>query len=257
MGGFRLPGLVELSGYCSVTNMTPALVEQLVVETERAIGEPIRHTIRNLFPKPLDRSIQEEVTLGWKAPKRVLTLSNTASSPNHVRIHAERHPRPKGGAYPADWGEFRVLIKASAPQALEVLTNVSRYAELSHAFFVRADSPCWWDSYDRAKAAGVEHEVLRPKGFRIASEERWAISERIGWINYFGPRASKELNLLSTSEDIGAEQMGQGPHGGYVVKVTATPFDFSDAHHWKRYGALLSFLAPHRHDGTPIRPPAT
>jgi hypothetical protein len=72
-----LPRKATLVGFCPSSNMTPALVERLVVETEEAIGEPIRHTIRKLFPKEIDRSIADEVELAWKAPKRVLCFQTS------------------------------------------------------------------------------------------------------------------------------------------------------------------------------------
>jgi hypothetical protein len=82
--------------------MTPDLVERLVMEVEDAIGEPVRHTIRKLFPKRLDRSIADEVALAWKAPKRVLMLSNQFSRPNpralqigsHLAILRKRRAEP-------------------------------------------------------------------------------------------------------------------------------------------------------------------
>src|SRR5687768_5952865 len=112
---FCPPDAVELRGYTTAAQMTPALVEKIVVETETALGEPIRHAVRKLFPKPLGVSLQEEVELAWKAPKRVLHLSNKMSRPNHVVITARRFPRPTGGAFPADWGQFSIQIRRSAP----------------------------------------------------------------------------------------------------------------------------------------------
>ena len=60
------PHKATLIGFCPSSKMTPALVERLVLETEDAIGEPIRHTIRKVFPKLLDRCIADEVELAWK-----------------------------------------------------------------------------------------------------------------------------------------------------------------------------------------------
>ena len=59
------PRMATLVGFCPSSNLTPALVERLVLETEKDIGEPIRHTIRKLFPKKLDRGIADEVELTY------------------------------------------------------------------------------------------------------------------------------------------------------------------------------------------------
>jgi hypothetical protein len=120
------PRMAQLVGYCPSSTMTSALMERLVLETAEAIGEPIMHTIRKTFPQPLDRSIADEVELGWKAPKRPLMLCNQLSRPNHVLITANRFPRPKGGAYPADFGVFSIGISSAAPRALDLLTRVQR-----------------------------------------------------------------------------------------------------------------------------------
>jgi len=123
-----LPRKATLVGFCPSSNMTPALVARLVLETEEAIAEPIRHTIRKLFPKKLDRSIADEVELAWKARKRVLMLSNQLSCPNHVLITANRFPRPQGGSYPADFGVFCIGINNAAPRALDLLTRLQTQA---------------------------------------------------------------------------------------------------------------------------------
>jgi hypothetical protein len=123
--------------FCPASNMTPDLVERPVMEVENAIGEPIRHTIRKLFPKKLDRSIAAEVTLAWKAPKRMLMLSNQFSRPTQLTITANRFSRVKGGIYPADYGVFSIEITNAAPRALDPLGRLPTFATLSGAFMAR------------------------------------------------------------------------------------------------------------------------
>lgn len=246
----RWPDAIELRGYCTSAKMTPALVESIVRATEDAIGEPIRHSTRNTFPKPLELAIQDEVALAWQAPRRVLKLSNTLSRANHVSISASRFPRPIGGAYPADWAQFTICIRAGAPHALNVLEGIRDYAGLGNAFFARADSPAWWDSWDRAKDRLPAIEQTR---LRIPSDEGWAISERLGWINWFGPRAVDALGLTGSAAELGVEKIEDSADGARLLWLTKAPFDFDDESHCRRYLALTDRLEPHRHAGTPLR----
>jgi hypothetical protein len=246
----RWPDAIESRGYCTSAKMTPILVERIVRATEDAIGEPIRHSTRNTFPKPLELAIQDEVALAWQAPSRVLKLSNTLSRANHLSISASRFPRPIGGAYPADWAQFTIRIRAGAPDALKVLEGIRDYAGIAGAFFARADSPAWWDSRDRAKDRLPAVEQAR---LRIPSEEGWAISERLGWINYFGPRAVDELGFTGSAAELGVEKIEDTADGGRLLWLSKAPFDFDDEAHRHRYLALMDRLEPHRHAGTPIR----
>jgi hypothetical protein len=233
--------------FCPSSNMTPILVERLVLETEEAIGEPIRHTIRKLFPKKLDRSIADEVELAWKAPKRVLMLSNQLSRPNHVLITANRFPRPQGGSYPADFGVFCMGISNAAPRALDLLTRLQTYATLSGAFMARVDSPDWMESYDAVlKKRGLAPETFSP-GIRFISEGGWGISERFGWGTYIGPRCARAFGSLATPEVI-----ERCTDGGAVIWLTKAPFDFRTEAHFSRHKALMKELADHAHPGTQV-----
>lgn len=230
----RWPDAIELCGYTEARHMTPALVESILVETEEAIGEPIRHTARGLFPKPLALSVQEEVELAWKAPKRSLDLCNKLSRPNHVNISADRLHH---------WASFRIRVQRNAPAALNVLTRVEKYASLSSAFFVRADSPGWWDS----RAADAEkNQALAIAQLRIASDAGWSIAERLGWVNYFGSRASSDLGLNDGGSSCGAEANEPSGNGGRILWLTKAPFTFQDESHIKNYAQLLATLEPHR-----------
>ena len=40
------PGSIEICGYCTAAQMTPEVVEGVVIATEKAIGEPVTHTWR-------------------------------------------------------------------------------------------------------------------------------------------------------------------------------------------------------------------
>jgi hypothetical protein len=242
-----LPRMAQLIGYCPSSTMTSALVERLVLETEEAIGEPIRHTIRKAFPQPLDRSIADEVELGWKAPKRTLMLCNQLSRPNHVLVTANRFPRPKGGAYPADFGVFSIGISSVAPRALDVLTRLQTYATSSGAFMARADSPEWLESTETVlKVRGFARETFFPR-IRFISENGWGISERFGWGTYIGPRCALAFGSLATPELIEPCK-----DGGAVVWLTKAPFDFRDETHFSRHQALKKELEGHLHPGTQI-----
>jgi hypothetical protein len=233
--------------FCPASNMTPDLVERLVMEVEDAIGEPVRHTIRKLFPKKLDRSIADEVTRAWTAPKRVLMLCNKPSRPNHVTITANRFPRLQGARYPADYAVFSIEIGNTAPRALDLLSRLPTFAALSGAFMARADSPDWRESL----VALVKERNLAPQslstGFRFVSEEGWGISERFGWGTYVGPRCALEFGPLRTPETI-----ERSPDGGAVIWLTAVPFDFLNESHYRRYMELKRELAAHVHPGTQI-----
>lgn len=242
-----LPRMASVVGYCPAAAMTPERVERLVVVTETAIGEPIRHTVRKTFPQPLDRSIAEEVELAWKAPKRSLLLTNKLTRPNQVHITAFRMPTFKGAAYPADVAWFSISISASAPAALEVLGRLRRYAALSEAFMARADSPDWFAS--SVAAAPGKDAMLQTfdKGIRFVSEAGWAISERIGWGTYVGPRCSRAFGELSQPERIEKDE-----DGGMSFWLTRAPTDFRDEAHVRRHAAVLSELEPHWHPGTEL-----
>jgi hypothetical protein len=244
---FRIPTVmwpmsIEVCGYCTAGEMTPGIVEALVAETEQAIGEPITHTCRKTFPAPRKLSIQEEVALAWKAPKRGLQLSTKLSRPNYVEISASRYPRPKGGAYPADWGQFRILVRSGAPEAMKVITRLQKYGQVSNAFFARADSPEWWDSYKRLKGTG---STVALPCFRIAAEPGWAIGERLGWINYFGPRAAREIALDEAARTAGVHKAEVTSNGGRLLWITEEPLNFCNETHRLRYCGLLSALSAH------------
>ena len=242
-----LPCKATLVGFCPASNMTPALVERLVLETEEVIGEPIRHTIRKLFPKKLDRSIADEVELAWKSRKRVLMLSNQLSRPNHVLITANRFPRPHGGSYPADFGVFCIGVNNTAPRALDLLTRLQTYATLSGAFMARVDSPTWMESTDAVlKEHGLAPETFFPR-IRFISENGWGISERFGWGTYIGPRCALVFGSLDTPEVI--EWCADG---GAVVWLTKAPFDFRNEAHFSRHKALMKELSDHLHPGAQV-----
>jgi hypothetical protein len=241
------PHKATLIGFCPSSKMTPALVERLVLETEDAIGEPIRHTIRKVFPKLLDRCIADEVELAWKAPKRTLMLSNQLSRRNHVLITANRFLRPQGGPYPADFGVFWIGINCAAPRALDLLTRLQTYATMSGAFMARVDSPHWAES-----SVAVQQECgLAPSAFfsgiRFISEAGWGISERLGWGTYIGPRCARAFGALATPEVI--ERCADG---GAVIWLTKAPLDFRNEVHFYRHKALMKELADHLHPGTQI-----
>jgi len=239
--------MVQLVGYCPSGAMTPDMVERLVVETESAIGEPIRHTVRKAFPQPLDRSIADEVELAWKAPKRVLMLSNKLSRPNLVHITALRLPQCKGAAFPADLGIFSINVRSAGPRALDILSRLQTYATISGAFMARADSPAWDESLraTRHGVGGASEEFCR--GIRFISEAGWAISERIGWGTFIGPRCALAFGTVSAPEVI-----EQRSDGSATFWVTKDPLDFRNEEHLCRHAAFMNELANQWHSGTKI-----
>lgn len=239
---YALPGLVELRGYCPLANMTAALVEAIVEQSEQAIGEPIRHTARKLFPKPLDRSIREEVELAWKAPKRELQLSNKLSRPNYTSITASRFPGPNVAPWAAGWAQYSVTIKQEAPQARALLGSLPQYAALSGSFMARADSPEWWTSLKEVQAQrGLAPGSLLRK-LRFAADSGWFFAERLGWITRLGPDCAAAFGAMGAAEVVRKE-----PDGGVTVWITAEPFDFRRQDHLARYIALHEQLAKHAH----------
>lgn len=236
----RWPDSIEVCGYCTVNEMKPEIVEALVTETEQAIGQRITHTTRRTFPERRETSIQEEVILAWKSTKRVLSLSTKLSCPNYVNVSASRHPRPKGGPYPADWGAFRVLVRSDAPARMKVIKRLKNYGQISNAFFVRADSPKWWDSFICLEATASK--VAMPY-LRMTAAPGWAIGERLGWINYFGARAAKELALDDAAQSAGVHKLEVTSDGGRLLWITDKPFDFGNETHRQIYCNLLSALS--------------
>lgn len=233
--------------FCPASNMTPDLVERLVVEVESAIEEPVRHAIRKLFPKKLDCTIAEEVELAWRAPRRNLMLCNQLSRPNQVIITANRFPSFQGAAYPADYGVCSIEIGNTAPRALDLLSRLPTLAALSGAFMARADSPAWRESGDALlRRRDLASESLNT-GFRFASEQGWAISERFGWCTYIGPRCALEFGHLRSPETI-----ERTADGGAIIWLTSMPFDFGNESHHFRYIELRKELAVHIHPGTEI-----
>jgi hypothetical protein len=235
------PDSIEICGYCTSAQMTPEVVEALLLETEKTLGVSISHTTRKTFPQPREKTIQEEVLLAWKAPRRLLNLSTRLSSPNYVDITASRYPSPKGAAYPVDHGAFRVCVRTNAPRALKVLRRLQGYAEISNAFFARADSPLWWDSFRKIKDSdsGVVFPTLR-----VASQPGWAIGERFGWVSYYGPRAAQELQLDEAAGAARVHKLDVTPNGGRLMWLTKEPFDFGNEAHRRVYCDLVSALAP-------------
>jgi hypothetical protein len=227
--------------------MTPELVERLVTEVEDAIGEPVRHTIRKLFPERLDRTIADEVALAWKAPKRVLMLSNQLSRLTRVTITATRFPRETGSKYPAEYGVFSFEIMNAAPNALDLLSRLPAFATLSGAFMSRADSPDWAESM----ATVSKERALAPwslrRGFRFVSEEGWSISERFGWGTYIGPRCALAFGPLRAPEIV-----ERTANGGALIWLTKEPFDFRNEDHFRRYAELTTELAAHLHPGNEL-----
>jgi hypothetical protein len=236
------PGSIEICGYCTAAQMTVDLVAQIVTQTERATEEQVSHTLRKTFPQPLQASIQEEVVWAWKSRNRILTLMTKLSGPNRVSISASSHPFKSGYRYPADWGEFRILIGRAAPGASTVIEKLQKYAELSGAFFARAESPAWWESYNSLK--GTADEIALPS-LRVASEPGWALGLTLGWINYFGPRAATELGLDAAARTADVHKLEVMPNGGRLLSITAEPLDFRDEAHRRRYNGLLRELASH------------
>ena len=151
------------------SNMTPDLIDRLVVEVESAIGEPVRHTIRKLLPKKLDRSIADEVELAGRAPRRRMMLCNPLSRPNQVIVTANRFPSFHGAAYPADYGVCSIEIGNTAPRALDLLLRLANFAALSGAFRARADSPVWRESRDALLSSSHRAAESLSTRFRFAS----------------------------------------------------------------------------------------
>jgi hypothetical protein len=233
--------------FCPASNMTPDMVERLVLEAEEAIGAPVRHTIRKLFPKKLECSIAAEVARAWKARRGTLMLSNQLSSPTHLRITANRFPRGTGAAYPADFGFFSIEIDNAAPRALDLLARLPAFAKLCGAFMARADSPEWGNSM----SAVLKEREMEPRslirGLRFVAEEGWCISERFGWGTYIGPRCARAFGSLSSPEVV-----EHATDGSAMIWLTTVPFDFRIAEHLRRHTNLLDEVAAHAHSGTQI-----
>jgi len=243
------PDTVELCGYCIADRMTPELVENLVVEAEFVLKEPIRHAIRDSFPEPLGMSIRKEVERAWSSPKSMVVLANAASRRNHVRISAGRFLGPFAGSHGADWARFSMRIRSGAPAAPVLIGKLREYGWLSGAFFVRADSPEWSASWERASGL----PLLQDTRLRIPSEHGWSITERMGWLNWFGPRAAAALGFTAPAEEMGVAVIERNKDGSCVVQLTKAPMDFRDAAYRDLYVALLERLAPHRYVGQPHR----
>ncbi len=236
------PDTVELCGYCHAEMMTAELIERFVEEAEAFIKEPIRHSVHDVFPAPFRTSIRKEVEAAWKSHKRQVTLTNAASSRNHIRISAGRFVGPFADNYAEDWARFSLRMPCDAPAAPVLAGKLPEFAWLSGAFYVRSDSPLWVPS--RARATGLP--PLQDTRIRIPSGYGWSISERMGWLSWFGPHATKVLGFDRTAQDTGVASIERNEDGSCMVQMTRTPMDFRDAAYRQQYLALLGRMAAHR-----------
>lgn len=244
------PDTVELCGYCHADLMTPELIERFVQEVEFFLKEPLRHTVREVFPEPLTLSLRKEIERGWASPKRSVTLANAGNHRNHIRIAAGRFIGPFADNYTEDWARFSLRMAADAPAAPVLVGKLREFAWLSAAFFVRADSPAWVSS--RARANGLP--PLQDTRICIPSGYGWSISERMGWLNWFGAHATTVLGFDRAPEDAGVAVIERNEDGSCVVQLTRTPMDFRDAAYRQQYLALLEKMAPHRYLPAPPKP---
>ncbi|MBS0457636.1 MAG: hypothetical protein JSS44_09940 [Proteobacteria bacterium] len=236
------PDTVELCGYCHAQMMTPELVERFVQEVESIIKEPLRHAVRDIFPEPLEGSLRKELERGWNSPKRLATLCNAATRRNHIRIATGRFVGPFADNHAADWARFSLRVAADAPVAPQLAGLLRPFAWLAGAFFMRADSPAWTGSW--AKAKGLP--ALQDTRLRIPSGYGWAITERLGWLNWLGPHAAKALGFDAPAEAAGVALIERNEDGSAVVQLTRAPLDFRDAAYARQYLALQERLAPQR-----------
>lgn len=246
------PDTIEMCGYCSAEKMTAELVERFVVEVEFVLKEPVRHAVRNLTPEPLRTTVRKEVERAWNSPKRIVVLSNSFARRNHVKITAGRFVGPFAGGQGADWARFTMRMRAGAPAAPILIEKLREFAWLSGAFFVRADSQAWSASWERV----TDMPALQDTRVRIPSEAGWSVTERFGWLNWFGPRATKALGFEATAEAAGVAVIERNEDGSSVVQLTRTPMDFRDGEYRRQYRALLERLAPLRYLATPVPAPA-
>ncbi|HEY2345357.1 MAG TPA: hypothetical protein VGH80_05660 [Xanthomonadaceae bacterium] len=243
------PDTIELCGYCTADRMTPELIEQLVLEVEFVLKEPVRLAIRDTSPEPLKTTIRKEAARAWSSPKPIVVVCNAFSRRNHVRITAGRFIGPFAGGQGADWARFSMRIHAGAPAAPVLIQKLREFAWFSGAFFIRADSPEWSASWARA----TDMPALQDTRLRIPSGAGWSITERFGWLNWFGPRATRVLGFGATAEEGGVAMIEHNDDGSSVVQLTRTPFDFRDAEYRRQFRALLERLGPHRHIGKPAQ----
>lgn len=236
------PDAVELCGYCHADMMTPELIERFVEEVEFFIKEPVRHSVREVFPEPISGSLRKEIERGWASHKRTATLANAANHRNHIRISAGRFVGPFADNYTEDWARFSLRMACDAPAAPVLAGKLREFAWLSGAFFVRSDSPAWVNSRARAN----DLPPLQDTRICIPSGYGWAISERMGWLNWFGPLATTVLGFDGEPEAAGVAMIERNEDGSSVVQITRMPMDFRDAAYRRQYLALLAKMAPHR-----------
>ena len=105
------PHKATLIGFCPSSKMTPALVERLVLETEDAIGEPIRHTIRKVFPKLLDRSIAD-----GSAGRPEIRHCDCRESVSLLAGFSERHVPARTGRCDAQSGRNNADIRTGVSE---------------------------------------------------------------------------------------------------------------------------------------------
>ena len=136
--------------------------------------------------------------------------------------------------------EKAIRGRTGAPKSLTVLRRLMKYGQLSHAFFARSDSPEWWDSYRKIQDSdpGIVFPTLR-----LVAEPGWAIGERFGWINYFGPRAAAELGLDEAAGQAKLYKVEETPNGGRLVWLTKEPFNFCDAGHRRVFRELVASIS--------------
>lgn len=195
----RVPNHVELRVYCPESELTPATIEErLLPLAEDAIGEPMRHSMRRAFPKPLESGVAEEVERSWTSKSGVLLLSNKLSSPDHVMFNARIAVRRGDAGTLERFGVLSLHVHEHAPRLENVLRRLGDFVRMTRAHFGRADSPTW------ASAAPVI----------LPLSESWRMKERFGWLNYLPPSCSAQLP--QADDAIRIEAMD---HGGYLLSL--------------------------------------
>lgn len=182
---FLVPGLTNIVAYRDDPLMSPEIIENVVFLFEDILGEPIRLTIRNLFPEPLKKEIKEEIRLGWKAPKRKLRLANKLFSENHIEI--------SGGSYyfrniydqREITGAVRILIKSESPKITSIALRFAEFAYITNAAFAKLESPIG------------DKPFSDPLILQLSPT--WKIRETLGWYNFVSEKtASYFPNCLNS-----------------------------------------------------------
>ncbi|MCH9698369.1 MAG: hypothetical protein K0U68_09720 [Gammaproteobacteria bacterium] len=226
---FSLPDRTMIVAYCNEPLMSPQIIENVVLLFEDILDEPIRHTIRNLFPEPLKKEIKEEIRLGWKAPERRLRLANKLSSENHIEITGGPYLFRNINDQREITGKIRILINSEPPKIKYIASRFAEFADVTHAAFAKLESPIG------------DKPLSDPLVLQLSPT--WKIRESLGWFNFV---SEKTASYFPNSLNSNLYFVDKIDSKGWLFGPCKKPYHCENQTHLKSMEALVNDIElPH------------